>query len=85
MEVLKQIVNCVDKEAHNIKHEEGDSGWSHICGGVGGDPFVLNNPKYTLVGVRGSYGAFVEGIQFLFADTQTNKLYETDQLGGPGP
>lgn len=67
----------MDKVGHNLTCKEGADNWGHITGGVGGSPFEFGGPQYSLIGVRGRYGAFIDGLQFRFVDEKTGTNFDT--------
>ena len=84
MNLLNKATKMIDKVGHNLAHKEGQDGWGQIFGGVGGQPFEFGGQEYSLVGVRGRYGAFITGLQFRFVDLSTSQFHETPELGADG-
>ena len=62
----------------------GQSYWSDYIGGNGGGPKEFIGQNYSLVAVRGRFGAAVDAIQFLFKDINTGQFFETGMWGGSG-
>lgn len=79
-----KAIKFLDKVSHNLSQKEGEDGWTHICGGVSGQPYEFVNSRYALVGVRGRSHQYINALQFLFVDTQTGQFHETPEVGGPG-
>jgi hypothetical protein len=82
--MFSKATNFLTKLEHNFTHQEGSDGWSHICGGVGGQVFEFVNQKLLLVGVRGRAGANIDQLQFLFVDPHTGHFQSTPEVGGNG-
>lgn len=81
MDILNSASKYIDKYSHNLSINEQGSGWSHICGGVDGRPFQFASRHYTLVGVKGRYASYINGLQFLFYDTKEEKFVESPPFG----
>jgi len=79
--MFQKANHFLDKIQHNITYKEGEKGWSHVCGGVNGEPFQYINQEYALVGVRGRYNkkAFTK-LQFLFID-KNGQYQMTPEIG----